>query len=161
MCTGGNRMKKLIFGTMLMALVFVAPIPTMAEVSVHVGISLPPPIVFASPPELVVLPETYVYVVPDAEVDIFFYNGWWWRPWEGHWYRSRHYGSGWVYYRSVPSFYRGILYPQIGGMSTGRIVGEGINGITSEYLISSLSGTGAVGNRTGIGRSNRLGESRV
>ncbi len=54
------------------------------------------------------IPETYVYAVPDVREEIFFYNGWWWRPWRGHWYRSRHYGSGWVYYQSVPSFYVGI-----------------------------------------------------
>lgn len=100
-------MKKLLFGTIL-SLVLVFPIPTMAGVDVHVSIPLPPLIVFAAPPEVVVLPEMNVYVVPDLDVDIFFYNGWWWRPWEGRWYRSRNYGSGWGYYRSVPSFYRGI-----------------------------------------------------
>jgi hypothetical protein len=98
-------MNKLLLGKMLLALVFVLPAPAMAEVNVDINISLPPPIVFAAPPELVVLPETYVYVVPDADVDIFFYGGWWWRPWEGRWYRSRYYDSGWGYYRSVPSFY--------------------------------------------------------
>jgi hypothetical protein len=105
---GGNKMKKLFFGTVLLALVIVVPIPTMAGVAVNVRISLPPPIVFAAPPALIVLPETYVYVVPDVDADIFFYNGWWWRPWEGRWYRSRHYDSGWARYGSVPSFYRGI-----------------------------------------------------
>ena len=78
------------------------------RVDVNVSIGLPPPIMFAAPPALIVLPETYVYVVPDVDVDIFFYNGWWWRPWEGRWYRSRHYDSGWARYGSVPSFYRGI-----------------------------------------------------
>jgi hypothetical protein len=101
-------MKKLFFGTVLLALIIVVPFPTMARVAVNVSISLPPPIVFAAPPALIVLPETYVYVVPDVDVDIFFYNGWWWRPWEGRWYRSRHYDSGWARYGSVPSFYRGI-----------------------------------------------------
>jgi hypothetical protein len=101
-------MKKLFFGTLLLALVFVVPIPTMARADVNVSIALPPPIVFAAPPEVVVLPETYVYVVPDVAADIFFYNGWWWRPWEGRWYRSRNYNSGWGYYQSVPSFYREI-----------------------------------------------------
>jgi len=101
-------MKKFVFGTMLVMLVIVAPFPTMARVAVNVSINLPPPIVFAAPPALIVLPETYVYVVPDVDVDIFFYNGWWWRPWEGRWYRSRHYDSGWAYYQSVPSFYREI-----------------------------------------------------
>ena len=101
-------MKELLFGTILFALVIAVPIPTMAAVDIHVRIPLPPPIVFAAPPEVVVIPETYVYVVPDVDVDIFFYNGWWWRPWEGRWYRSRKYSSGWVYYQSVPSFYARI-----------------------------------------------------
>ncbi len=101
-------MKKLLLGTILLALVLVFPIPTMAGVDVHVSIPLPPLIVFAAPPEMVVIPETNVYAVPDLDVDIFFYNGWWWRPWEGRWYRSRNYSSGWGYYRKVPSFYRGI-----------------------------------------------------
>ena len=103
-------MKKLLFGTLFLALVLVFPIPTMAgvDVNVSIGLPLPPLIVFAAPPELIVLPETNVYVVPDVDVDIFFYNGWWWRPWEGRWYRSRNYSSGWGHYRNVPSFYPGI-----------------------------------------------------
>ncbi len=36
---------------------------------------------------------------------MFFWNGWWWRPWEGRWYRSRYYNRGWGYYNNVPSFY--------------------------------------------------------
>ena len=98
-------MKKFLVTTILLAFVFAFPVPTMAEVNVGVSISLPPMIVFASPPEMVVIPETYVYVVPDAPEEIFFYNGWWWRPWEGRWYRSRNYDSGWAHYRRVPTFY--------------------------------------------------------
>jgi hypothetical protein len=101
-------MKKALLGILLLALVFVFPIPTMAAVDIHVSIPLPPLIVFAAPPEVVVLPETNVYFVPDLDVDIFFYSGWWWRPWEGRWYRSRNYNSGWGYYQNVPSFYRRI-----------------------------------------------------
>jgi len=105
-------MKKLIFGTLLLALVIVLSIPTMAGAmgggGVNVSIGLPPPIEFAGPPEMIVLPETYVYVVPDLDVDIFFYSGWWWRPWQGRWYRSQYYNSGWGYYQSVPPFYAGI-----------------------------------------------------
>ena len=98
-------MKKLLFGTMLLGLAISVPIPTMAGVSVQIGIPLPPPIVFAGPPEVVLLPSTGVYVAPDLAVDLFFFDGWWWRPWEGRWYRSRNYRSGWSYYNSVPSFY--------------------------------------------------------
>ncbi len=98
-------MKKLLFGTMLLALVIVVPIPTMAAVDIRISFPLPPPIVFAAPPELIVIPETYVYVAPDIDVDFFFWNGWWWRFWEGRWYRSRYYNRGWGYYNNVPSFY--------------------------------------------------------
>jgi len=97
-------MKRLLLGTILLALVFLLPVPTMARVDVSVGISLPP-IVFAAPPALIVLPGTYIYVVPDYDEDIFFYGGWWWRSWEGRWYRSHYYNRGWSYYRNVPSFY--------------------------------------------------------
>jgi hypothetical protein len=102
---GDYTMKKLLFGTILLALVLVFPIPTMARVDVGISISLPPLIVFAAPPMLIVLPETYVYAVPDVDADIFFYNGWWWRLWEGRWYRSHYYNRGWGYYNKVPSFY--------------------------------------------------------
>ena len=98
-------MKKLLFGAMLLALAISVPIPTMAGVSVQIGIPLPPPIVFAGPPEVVLLPSTGVYVAPDLAVDLFFFGGWWWRPWEGRWYRSRNYRSGWGHYDGVPSFY--------------------------------------------------------
>jgi len=99
-------MKKLLLGTILLALLLVVSIPAMAKVNVSIGISLPPLIVFEAPPAVVVLPDTnYVYVVPDIEVDLFFWNGWWWRPWEGRWYRSRYYNRDWSYYNNVPSFY--------------------------------------------------------
>jgi hypothetical protein len=108
MPAGGNTIKKLFWGSLLLVLVLAIPFRTRAGVDVHVTIALPPPIVFGAPPELIVLPETYVYVVPDVDADIFFSNGWWWRPWEGRWYRSRYYDTGWAYYQRVPSFYAGI-----------------------------------------------------
>jgi hypothetical protein len=101
-------MKKLLFGSILLGLLSVYPVTTLAEVNVSVGISvpLPPLIVFEAPPTVVVLPETNsVYVVPYIEADLFFWNGWWWRPWQGRWYRSHYYNRGWGYYNRVPSFY--------------------------------------------------------
>ena len=107
-CKGANKMQKLLFGILLLVLVLVFPFPARAGVHVGINFSLPLPIVFVAPPEMVVLPETNVYVVPGVEEEIFFYDGWWRRPWEGRWYRSRDYNSGWSYYRRVPSFYRHI-----------------------------------------------------
>ena len=99
-------MGKILLGTMLLALVIVVPFPTMAAVNIGVSISLPPPIVFQAPPSVIVMPDTSdVYVVPDIDVDMFFWNGWWWRLWEGRWYRSHYYDRGWGYYSNVPSFY--------------------------------------------------------
>jgi hypothetical protein len=101
-------MKKMLFGAAFFALAALFPGPSTAAVDVRVTIPLPPLIVFPAPPSVVVIPETYVYFVPDVEEEIFFYDGWWWRPWQGRWYRSRHYGSGWAYYKRVPSFYANI-----------------------------------------------------
>ena len=99
-------MNKLLLGIILLSLVIVAPVSTIAGINIDIGISLPPPVVFGAPPDVIVLPDTNdVYVVPDINVDMFFWNGWWWRPWEGRWYRSRYYNRGWAYYNRVPSFY--------------------------------------------------------
>jgi hypothetical protein len=106
---GDYKMKKLLFGTILLVLAIVVPIPTMAQININIGIPLPPPIVFSAPPEVIVMPETSgVYVVPDIDVDLFFWSGFWWRLWEGRWYRSAYYDRDWVYYNSVPSFYFNI-----------------------------------------------------
>ncbi len=101
-------MKRLVLGAILLGLIIVVPNPTMAAVDIHIGIPLPPPppIAFSKPPEVIALPDTNnVYVAPDVDVDLFFWNGWWWRPLNGRWYRSRHYDRAWVYYDNVPRFY--------------------------------------------------------
>ena len=99
-------MKKLFFGTIFLAIIMIVPTPTMAqfpEIFGRFGGS-PPPILFE--PHVVVIPDTDdVYVVPDIDVELFFWNGWWWRPWEGRWYRSRYFDRDWAYYKQVPSFY--------------------------------------------------------
>ena len=99
-------MKKLVLWTILLAAALVAPFSAMAQVNISVGVSLPPPVVFQAPPSVVVLPDTPdVYAVPDVDVDMFFYNGWWWRLWDGRWYRSRYYDRGWAFFDHVPKFY--------------------------------------------------------
>ncbi len=99
-------MKKLLSGAIFLALVIAVPMPLMAAVDINVNIPLPPPIVFTAPPNVIVMPDANdVYVDPEVNVDLFFWNGWWWRPWEGRWYRSHYYDRGWGYYNNVPSFY--------------------------------------------------------
>lgn len=50
-------------------------------------------------------------------------------------------------------------YQQTGGMTTGIIVGESINGTTNQSPTNNFNGIGTPGEKTGIGRS-KPGESR-
>ena len=88
-------------------------------VNVTVGNKLPA-IRFASPPDLVVIPGTYVYIIPDIDVDVLFFQNYWWRPFEGRWYRSSEYKGPWSYVEpgkipggliSLPQDYRHRLTP--------------------------------------------------
>ena len=93
-----RKMRKsclLVIGALLLVLTGSAT-QSEAGVSVNVGVNLPA-IRFAAPPAVVVIPGTYVYMVPDIDVDVLFFQGYWWRPYEGHWYRSRDYKGGWRY----------------------------------------------------------------
>ena len=68
-----------------------------AQAGVNVGVSVDLPVfTFPAPPQLVVIPGTYAYYVPDADVDIVFYQGRWYRPWGGRWYWGRGYNGPWV-----------------------------------------------------------------
>lgn len=76
-----------------------------ADVSVGIGINIgPPPIVVAAPPAVVLMPSIGVYFVPGLEFDVFFYNGYWWSPRGGVWYRAKGYNGPWgvVNKRYVP-----------------------------------------------------------
>jgi len=98
---------KILLGiTILCPVVMTAP--AAAQVSVGVSIGIPSPIVFVAPPQLVVLPGFDIYVAPGIAEEIYFVDGFWWRPWEGRWYRSAYYDRGWDYYSSVPYFYGNI-----------------------------------------------------
>lgn len=62
----------------------------------------PPEIVLDASPDLVVIPGTYVYRVPGIESDILFYQGFWYRPYEGRWYRSKHHNGPYHHIGRVP-----------------------------------------------------------
>jgi hypothetical protein len=76
-----------------------------AKAEVHVNINLgPPAIVVAAPPAVVLVPHSEVYFVPEPNIDIFFYAGYWYSPRGDRWYRSREYNGPWgvVERRHVP-----------------------------------------------------------
>jgi hypothetical protein len=104
-----NRVSKIVLSAALVAAAGLTAGRAEAQhVSVGVGISLPP-LAFPAPPMLVALPGSYVYAVPDYyDAEIFFVDGYWWRPWNGHWYRSAYYDHGWDVYTGVPYFYHSV-----------------------------------------------------
>lgn len=92
-------MKKHTFATALLSGALLAsilsfPAPATAGVRVGIGIQLPP-LIFPGPPALVVVPGSYVYYPPAVGVDIFFYRGYWYRPYGGYWYRANDYNGPW------------------------------------------------------------------
>jgi len=100
-----------------------------ARVDVNIGINLPA-YTFAAPPSLAVIPGTYVYFVPGIDVDVLFYHGYWYRPYEGRWFRSSSYMGPWGFvaigrvphvlidlppdFRRIPPGYRLIPYREFG-----------------------------------------------
>ncbi len=63
-------------------------------ISINVGL---PPLAFSAPPPVVVVPGTYVYTVPDIDATLLFYDGYWYRPYEGRWYISSFYNGPWEF----------------------------------------------------------------
>ncbi len=82
------------------------PSNARAGVDVNIGINLAPPAyVINEPPPVVVVPGSYVYFVPGIQMDILFYRGHWYRPYEGRWYRGGGYNGPWHHIspRGVPA----------------------------------------------------------
>ena len=100
-------MKRVFLGVLLIGILILTfvgcPIDSIAEVKTSIGVNVgpPPPVVIASPPPVVVVPGTHVYAVPDVEADIFFYHGYWYRPYQGRWYRAAGYNGPWAYIKPV------------------------------------------------------------
>jgi hypothetical protein len=116
--------------TAVISFLFLFPVTDNAEVHVNIGIGLPLPVyTFPAPPSVVVVPDTNVYYVPGAAVEILFYRGYWYRPYRGHWYRAAFYNGPWagiaaarvprtlvsVYptYREIAPYHRPIPYGQL------------------------------------------------
>lgn len=95
-------MKKTIVAGLVLSVLSLAfainPEKSFGGVNVNVGVSVPlPPVIFSAPPPVFVIPGTYVYAVPDIAVDVFFYRDYWYRPYEGRWYRAKSYKGPWIY----------------------------------------------------------------
>lgn len=87
--------RKLLLSFFVVPLLLTVAGVSMAGVNVNLNIGPPPVYTFAAPPELVVIPNTYVYFAPGVDMDIVFYHGYWYRPYNGYWYRGAGYNGPW------------------------------------------------------------------
>lgn len=101
----------------------------MAGMHINFNIDLPALFEVQGPPPLAIIPGTYVYLAPDAGVSILFYQGFWYRPHDGRWYRCRSYNGRYLAlapryvpralielppdYRDIPPGYQRIPYGQV------------------------------------------------
>ena len=89
-----TKLNRVLAGTIIMLVLFLFPGSGISKVSVQINI---PPLVISAPPVVAVIPGTYVYFSPEVEVDLFFYGGYWYRPYRGGWYRAYSYDGPWVH----------------------------------------------------------------
>lgn len=98
-----NTPKKLMIAPILLLLLgfFGSGI---AEARTNIEINLPR-LVFPAPPRVVVIPGTYAYYCPDVQTDIYFYHGYWYRPFRENWFRSGSYNGPWAYIATPPAVF--------------------------------------------------------
>jgi hypothetical protein len=115
----------IIFSSSVLIFGLLPPTDAIAEVSVNINIPLPG-LIIGAPPVMMVIPGTYAYFAPDVDADIFFYHGYWYRPYRGQWFISAGYNGPWgsiavrgvpgvlinlpPHYRRVPPYYRRLPY---------------------------------------------------
>jgi len=101
---GGHTMSRTIYLLLIAGLIFAgsAGISSSADINININPVPPPHFAFAAPPSVHVIPGSYVYLVPNMDFDMFFYNGYWYRPHNNYWYRAVGYNGPWHYHKAVP-----------------------------------------------------------
>lgn len=67
-----------------------------AQVSVNINVA-PPPVIFAAPPRVVVVPKTPVYYVPDTTYNVFVYEKRYYSFYDGAWFLADSHRGPWVF----------------------------------------------------------------
>ena len=90
-------MKKIVLLMASVFFVFGMALVGEAQVNVNIGVAPPPPLQFAAPPDVVVVPSggSDVYLVPNT-VGLYFHGGYWYRFHRDHWFRASVYNGSWV-----------------------------------------------------------------
>ena len=91
-----------VAGFVAMIVGAVLPAVAVAEnVSIGVNRGVPPPpappMVFAAPPQLVVIPGSPVYYAPRASVNFFFYSGRYYTFHDGAWFSAKQHNGPWAF----------------------------------------------------------------
>ncbi|MBI5805329.1 hypothetical protein HZA73_04720 [candidate division TA06 bacterium] len=68
----------------------------LAEVNVNINVGIPV-VRISSDPLMTVIPGTYIYFITESSEDIFFYQGYWWRPYKGRWHRANGFNGPWTF----------------------------------------------------------------
>jgi|GEM_PF-964773 len=81
----------------------------LAQVNINVNIGVPA-IRVSSDPYTAVIPGTYIYFITESPENVFFYQGTWWRPYQGRWHRATGYNGPWSFVDAgnVPPGLRGL-----------------------------------------------------
>ena len=103
------------FAALLGVTLGLMPPAARAATSVGVNIQVGDPyrggeVVFVREPDVVVIPATRVYYVPDYDYDVYRYGSYWYFIDDGFWYRARSYRGPFVHvtFNSVPRAIRTV-----------------------------------------------------
>src|ERR1051325_10833418 len=98
--TGGIHMRATLPSAVLLAAVL-GGCYTTGEVGYRATYTTPSADVYVSTPDLVTV-SPGVQVVADYDEPVFYTDGFYWRFYDGYWYRSNNCATGWYYYERPP-----------------------------------------------------------
>ncbi len=80
----------------LLATVLAIPFAAGAEVNVNINVG-PPPVIFAEPPRVVVVPQTPVFYAPDTTYNVFLFDGRYYSFYNGAWFIAVSHRGPWTF----------------------------------------------------------------
>jgi hypothetical protein len=86
--------KSLLVGVLSLTIGLLSVLPARAAVNVNVNVG-PPPVVFAEPPHLVVVPGSPVYYAPEVDYNVFVYRNHYWSLHDGAWFYAPTHRGPW------------------------------------------------------------------
>ena len=88
-------MRRIAFVLLTSAVCLASPVAAGAQLSVSINVG-PPPVVFATPPYVVAVPDTRVYYAPEVGINLFVYEGRYYSFHDGGWFLASTHHGPWV-----------------------------------------------------------------